>query len=392
MNLPIVKTGLQCLLGDRAGDFKSKRSGLILHPASLTADFKLAADALCAAGFKLDRLFGPQHGARGEKQDNMKESDNYRDADLGLTVHSLYGAVRKPTAEMLAGLDVLFFDLQDVGVRVYTFIWTMVLAMEACAAAGVKFVVLDRPNPLGGIKREGPLLKKGYESFVGLHPIPLRHGLTCGELAQWLNMERNIHCELEIIPCQGLHRRMTWMDTGLAYIMPSPNLPTPDSCAVYPGMVLLEGTNISEGRGTTRPFEIFGAPWLDGHLLVSRLSSLNLPGVIFRPTFFEPTFGKYAGKLCGGAQIHVTDHLTFESVRGAIEILVAVRERAPDEFNWLSAPYEYEERLLPIDILWGSDKLRKGLENGLHADEILAGTETELQNFAARLNPYLLYE
>ena len=342
-------------------------------------------------GFKLDRLFDPQHGARGEKQDNMKESQSFIDPSLNLPVYSLYGDLRKPTAEMLNGLDILFFDLQDVGVRIYTFIWTMALAMEACSENGVKLIVLDRPNPLGGIKKEGALLQKGYESFIGLHPIPLRHGLTTGELAQWLKGVRGIDCELEIISCKGLQRSMFWQDTGLPWIMPSPNLPTLDSCIVYPGMVLLEGTNVSEGRGTTRPFEIFGAPWLDNHILVNKLNSLKLPGVVFRELFFEPTFNKYTGQLCKGTQIHVSDAESFEPVRTTIEILKIIYDISPGNFNWLPPPYEYEEKLMPIDILWGSDKLRMAIESNRQADTIFDGIEKELENFSAEIEPYLLY-
>ena len=390
MDTDPVKTGLESILSGLYSNLKSLHSGLIFHQASVTSDLKSASEELIKAGFKLERLFGPQHGARGEKQDNMKESESYRDPVLKLPVYSLYGDVRKPTAEMLDGLELLFFDLQDVGVRIYTFIWTMALAMEACAEAGVKFVVLDRPNPIGGIKREGALLRKGYESFIGLHPIPLRHGLTAAELALWLKTERGIKCELDIINCEGLQRSMLWQDCGLPWIMPSPNLPTADSCIVYPGMVLLEGTNISEGRGTTRPFEIFGAPWLNSRELVNRLNELKLPGVKFREQFFEPTFNKYTGQLCGGAQIHVTDPLTFEPVRMAIEILRIIRQIS-QSFNWLMPPYEYEEKLLPIDILWGSDKLRMGIDSGETTYNILAGVEKELLKFSLEVEPYLLY-
>jgi len=292
---------------------------------------------------------------------------------------------------MLDGLDALLFDLQDVGVRVYTFVWTMALAMEACAAANVRFVVLDRPNAIGGTRREGPVLRPGYESFVGLHPVPLRHGLTCGEMARWLNEERGIACDLTVVPCGGWRRSTLWQDTGLTWVMPSPNLPTPDSCVVYPGMVLLEGTNLSEGRGTTRPFELFGAPWLNPAGLTARLADARLPGVHFRPCHFEPTFQKHAGRLCGGAQLHVTDPHTFEPVRTAVEILVAARALAPQDFAWREPPYEYEDTLPPIDILWGHPGLREGVQDGAATDEILEGVETELDAFGASVERYLLY-
>ena len=395
-----VIPGLDVFLGRGGGaagvraavaGLRHARLGLIAHPASVTSELQFSAEAVRATGFNLRALFGPQHGARGEKQDNMIESDPYTDPVTGLPVHSLYGEVRKPTPAMLDGIDALLFDLQDVGVRVYTFMWTMALAMEACAEAGVRFVVLDRPNPIGGVRREGPVLREDYRSFVGLHPVPLRHGLTCGEMARWLNGERGIGCDLTVIPCEGWRRDMSWDDTGLPWVMPSPNLPTPDSCVVYPGMVLIEGTNLSEGRGTTRPFELFGAPWLDPTALVTRLSRARLAGVAFRPCHFEPTFQKHAGALCGGAQLHVTDPGTFEPVRTAIDIIAAARQLAPHDFGWLDPPYEYEERLAPIDILWGGPELREGVDAGATTDEILEGADAELEGFAASVERYLLY-
>ena len=389
-----MNTGLERFVAGTAGEaagLRNCRLGLIAHPASVTSGLTHAVDAIRQAGFDLRALFGPQHGARGEKQDNMVESDHYPDPVTGIPVHSLYGETRNPTPAMLDGLDALLFDLQDVGVRVYTFVWTMALAMEACAEANVRFVVLDRPNPIGGTRREGPVLRPGYESFVGLHPVPLRHGLTWGETAAWLNEERGIGCDLTILSCEGWERSMLWPDTGLPWVMPSPNLPNPDSCVVYPGMVLLEGTNLSEGRGTTRPFELFGAPWLDPTALTARLTGAHLPGVHFRPCHFEPTFQKHTGRLCGGAQLHVTDPHAFEPVRTAVEILVAVRALAPQDFAWRRPPYEYEDSLPPIDILWGHPGLRKGVDHGETTDEILEGEKAELVAFGASVERYLVY-
>lgn len=395
-----------------------------MHPASVTRDLVPAVDALLAARFDLRALFGPQHGARGEKQDNMIESDSYADARTGLPVHSLYGQVRKPTPAMLAGLDVVFFDLQDVGTRVYTFAWTLALAMEACAEAGVGMVVLDRPNPLGGGFREGPVLRPGFESFVGLHPVPLRHGLTLGELARWLNTVRGIGCSLEVIPMEGWGREMTWEDTGLPFVPPSPNLPTPDSCAVYPGMVLVEGTNLSEGRGTTRPFELVGAPSLDPYALAEAVGEAavgsfgegsaspsrsrppddagtreetdgsapySIPGARLRPCWFEPTFHKHAGELCGGIQIHVTDRQAFRPVQAAVALFRACKELAPDHFRWRPPPYEYEERLMPIDMLFGHAGLREGIDAGASAEEILEGTDEECEAFGEEAREAQLY-
>ena len=391
MDQPPVCTGLDRLLLPGAARLASGRAGLLLHPASVTRDLLRAPEALLAAGFRLEALFGPQHGARGEKQDNMVESDHYRDPQTGLPVYSLYGATRRPTPDMLDGLDVLLFDLQDVGVRAYTFVSTMSLAMESCAEAGVRFVVLDRPNPLGGVIREGPLLEPGFESFIGLHPIPLRHGLTCGELARWLVTERGIDVELEVVTLEGWRRTMTWEETGLPWVLPSPNLPTVDSCRVYPGTVLVEGTNLSEGRGTTRPFELVGAPFLVGWELAERLSDQGLEGVSFRPCSFEPTFDKHAGRLCGGVQVHVTDEDAFRPVRTGVAMLQAARELAPHHFAWRSPPFEYEEKLVPVDILWGSDRLRLGIERGASVDAILAGVEAQLDAFERGLADSLLY-
>jgi uncharacterized protein YbbC (DUF1343 family) len=386
-----VRHGLE-RVGKLRPDLKRERLGLVLHPASVMADLAFSADVLLSEGFKVKALFGPQHGARGEKQDNMIESGHYRDPGTGLPVHSLYSEVRKPTPDMLEGLDAVLFDLQDVGVRVYTFVWTMALVMEACAEANTRFLVLDRPNPVGGLVREGPILRPGFESFVGLHPIPLRHGLTSGELARWLNDERGIGCDLEVVECEGWRRSMAWEDTGLPWVMPSPNLPTPASCDVYPGMVLLEGTNLSEGRGTTRPFELFGAPWLDPDALVHALQDELGPGCVLRPCHFEPTFQKYAGQVCGGGQLHVTDRTLFRSVRTTVAILSACKRLAPDDFGWRPPPYEYEEVIPPIDILWGHDGLRRGVDAGGSVDEILAGVDNELAGFTASVAPYLLYE
>lgn len=387
-----VRPGLQCLLDGAGSHLRGAALGLIVHPASVTPGLEHSVDALMDAGFRLEALFGPQHGARGEKQDNMIESEHYTDPVTGLPVHSLYSEVRKPTPRMLDGLDVVLFDLQDVGVRVYTFVWTMALAMEACGEAGVRFAVLDRPNPVGGAVREGPVLRSGFESFVGLHPVPLRHGLTCGELARWLKAERDIRCELEVITCDGWRRSMRWADTGLPWVLPSPNLPTPESCSVYPGMVLAEGTNLSEGRGTTRPFELFGAPWLDGRQL-TRMASGDLgEGAVLRPCSFEPTFQKHAGRICHGAQIHVTDADAFRPVRAAVAILRACRALAPDELTWRGPPYEYEEELTPIDILWGNDGLRKGIDAGRSVDEILEVETQDLADFDRSVARYLLYD
>lgn len=389
---PTVQTGLSQLLAGARPDLRRANLGLISHPASVTSDLTASVDALSQAGFTIKALFGPQHGMLGDKQDNMIESAPYVDPRLGVPVHSLYGEVRKPTAEMLNGLDVLLCDLQDVGVRVYTFVWTMTLAMEACREAGMKFVVLDRPNPINGAMCEGPMLRSGFESFVGLYPLPLRHGLTAGEIARLANDRFGIGCDLDVIPCEGWSRADWFDDTGLPFVPPSPNLPTLDSCTVYPGMVLLEGTNLSEGRGTTRPFEMFGAPFLDSHELVENLGAAHLPGVSFRPCFFEPTFQKHAGEICGGAQLHVVDRSAFLPVETAVTILHAVKQLAPDDFRWLPPPYEYEHDKKPIDILWGSDLLRSVIDSGRELGDLVEIYGCDVAEFAKLIEPYLLYD
>ncbi len=385
-----MQTGLSRLLSSPRRDLQRGGVGLIAHPASVTGDLTPSFDALREAGYEIAALFGPQHGAQGEKQDNMVESGSFTDPS-GIPVYSLYGDVRQPTSDMLAGVDALVFDLQDVGVRVYTFVWTMTLAMEACRDAGIPFVVLDRPNPIGGVLREGPVLHEGFQSFVGLHPVPLRHGLTAGELARVANERFGIGCELDVVPCDGWKRESWFDDTGLPYVLPSPNLPTLDSCTAYPGMVLLEGTNLSEGRGTTRPFELFGAPFLDAPALVRALEAMRLPGVRFRPCHFEPTFQKHAGVRCSGAQLHVADRLAFRPVETAAAILRIARDMAPEDFAWRQPPYEYETEKMPIDILWGGTQLREGIDRGRSVEEILAGVDQELSAFEETVDEYLLY-
>jgi uncharacterized protein YbbC (DUF1343 family) len=265
---------------------------------------------------------------------------------------------------MLRGLDALIVDLQDVGSRYYTFVWTMALAMAACARAGVPVVVLDRPNPLGGAIVEGNLPDPAYASFVGLYPLPVRHGLTIGELAAYLNHRHGLGCQLTVVPMRGWRRPMLWEDTGLPWVAPSPNMPTPDTARVYPGGCLIEGSNLSEGRGTTRPFEWVGAPFLDAHRYAAHLDALRLPGVHFRPARFLPTFHKWAGRLCGGVQVHVTDPRRFPAFLAGLALLAIARRLAPRHFAWRRPPYEFERRRLPIDILCGTDEVRRSLERG----------------------------
>jgi uncharacterized protein YbbC (DUF1343 family) len=334
--------------------FHGARVGALLHPASVSAKLEHASRVLERHNgdlFRLSAFFGPQHGFLGQTQDNMVEWQGYEHPRLHIPVYSLYGEHREPTAEMLKSVDVLLVDLQDVGARYYTFIWTLYLCMRACEKMGIEIVVLDRPNPINGVTIEGPLPDPDYKSFVGLHPIPVRHGKTIGELARQFRNEAFSKCRLSILPLKNWEREMWFDQTGLPWVMPSPNMPTLDTATVYPGMCLLEGTNISEGRGTTRPFEIFGAPFIRGEEFRSELNALRLPGVFFRETYFQPTFQKFAGELCTGAQLHITDRDAFQPFQTGVEIIRRLRKLK--EFAWKQPPYEYETEKLPIEILLG---------------------------------------
>ncbi|CAN5376127.1 DUF1343 domain-containing protein [soil metagenome] len=335
---------------------RGARVGAVLHPASVTGALEHASEVMARLSgdlFELAALFGPQHGFLGQTQDNMVEWGSYRHPRWDIPVHSLYGEHREPTAAMLDGLDALVVDLQDVGARYYTFTWTLYLCMKAAEVHGVEVVVLDRPNPINGVTFEGPTLDPEYRSFVGLHPIAARHGRTLGELAALFQEEAFPGARLTVLPMRGWRREMWYDQTGLPWVLPSPNMPTLATATVYPGMCLLEATNVSEGRGTTRPFELFGAPWIDARELVAALEGRDLPGVVFREAYFQPTFQKHAGELCAGAQIHVIDRDVFLPFRTGIEILRQVSERHPREFRWNDPPYEYEFRRLPIEILLG---------------------------------------
>jgi uncharacterized protein YbbC (DUF1343 family) len=336
---------------------RGRRTGALLHAASVTSSLRPTLSVLeemdAGGQIKLAALFGPQHGFETTTQDNMIEWRGYRHPRLGIPVHSLYGEQREPTDEMLEGLEVLFIDLVDVGARYYTFIWTMLLCLQSAARRGITAVVADRPNPINGIDIEGRPQQEDHLSFVGLHPLPVRHGRTIGELAELFRAERVPDVDLVVLPVENWNRAHYIDETGLPWVMPSPNMPTPDTAVVYPGMCLLEGTNLSEGRGTTRPFELFGAPWIDGEKLTRELQSRGLPGVHFRAAAFEPGFQKYAGLICRGAQMHVTDRQGFRPLRTALEILRTIRDLHPRDFAWKQPPYEYEHEKLPVEILCG---------------------------------------
>lgn len=390
----MVKTGLETLLESKVGLLGGARVGLIVNPASINSRFEHAVDLLHRhPQIQLTALFGPQHGIRGETQDNMIEWQTFRDKTTALPAYSLYGETRKPTPEMLAGVDILVFDVQDVGTRVYTFIYTMALAMEAARECGKRFIVLDRPNPIGGHRIEGNILESEFQSFVGMFPIPMRHGMTTGELALMFNREFGIGCELEVVRMEGWRRPMWYEETQLPWVMPSPNIPTVDTTVVYPGSVMFEGTNVSEGRGTTRPFEIIGAPYIErDDELIGELTKSRLPGVVFRPLQFQPTFHKFAGEVCGGAQIHVTDRNTFKPVITGVAVISAIRRLFPEGFDWKLPPYEYVYDKLPFDVINGSSRLREQIEAGVPVAEIEESWQDGLNEFSRRRATYLLYE
>jgi uncharacterized protein YbbC (DUF1343 family) len=389
--MPRVRTGLEVLVHRRRSLLRGLRIGLIAHQASVDADYTHAADLLRGVrGARLIRLFAPEHGLWGAAQDHAGIR-TMRDPATSLRVWSLYGAQRAPTRAMLAGLDGLVIDLQDVGARYYTFVWTMALAMRKCGRAGVRVIVLDRPNPLGGALVEGNVPDPRFASFVGLYPLPARHGLTIGELAAYLNTEHALGCDLTVVPLSGWRRHMLWQDTGLPWVAPSPNMPTPDTARVYPGGCLIEGTNLSEGRGTTRPFEWIGAPYLDAHGYARALNDLGLAGVHFRPARFAPTFHKWAGRLCGGVQVHVTDPARFKPFLAGLAEIAVARRQAPRAFQWKRPPYEFEQRRPPMDILCGTDAIRRQVEAGWSLSAIEASWRGDLALWQRRRRRYLLY-
>lgn len=389
-----MQTGLDRARKDFPRRLKTARIGLLVHPASVNKRLVHALHVfLGASPLAVSAIFGPQHGIYGETQDNMIEWEGFRDPKTGLRVYSLYGKTRKPSRDMLEEIDVMVIDLQDVGARYYTFIWTMDFCMEACMEAKKAIVILDRPNPLGGLMTEGPVLDERFSSFVGRRPLPVRHGMTIGEIGMYLRDRYYRSLDLTVIAMRGWRRSMWFDETGHPWVMPSPNMPTLDTATVYPGMCLLEGTNMSEGRGTTRPFELFGAPYIDPDRLLRRLCEYRLPGVTFRPAHFEPTFQKHRGVLCGGAQIHVTDRRVFKPWKTGVAILKVVRELYPKEFAWNSPPYEYEYEKMPIDILAGTDRLRRDIESGVPLELMEARWREECARFDTQVRTkYLIYD
>lgn len=387
-----IKIGLEKVLNEELQLIVNKRVGLICNQSSVNRDFQHAADLFYEhSQVDLRVLFGPQHGIRGDVQDNMIETAHAIDKYTKLPIYSLYSETREPTGEMLENIDALVFDLQDVGCRVYTFIYTMANAMRACAKHGKEFIVLDRPNPIGGREVEGNVLEEGSESFVGLYPIPMRHGLTVGELARLFNKEYNINCELKVVEMENWDRSFYLDETDAPWVMPSPNMPTVETAVVFPGTVYFEGTQVSEGRGTTRPFEIVGAPYIDAKQYRDALAALELPGVIFSETNFLPTFQKHQGAVCGGVFLHVTDRLKFKPVITGIAMVKTAFKLYESDFKWKTPPYEYVFDRNPFDVIAGTLKTREQIESGTALHDIEHSWKSDVETFSGKRQKYLLY-
>jgi uncharacterized protein YbbC (DUF1343 family) len=392
-------SGVQVKLGStrllESGALRGQRVGLVSNPASVDHRLLHIVDLMLAdPAIDLVALFGPQHGFRSDVQDNMIESPHTEfetGAKKRVPLYSLYSDTREPTEAMLRDVDTLVIDLQDIGTRIYTYMYTMTNCMRAARTHGVKVVVCDRPNPIGGIEVEGITLEPGNESFVGQFPIPTRHGMTMAELATLFNEHFGIGADVEVVTMEGWQRPMHWDDTGLPWVMPSPNIPTLDSAIAFPGTVHIEGTNASEGRGTTRPFELVGAPWVRAEAFAGRLNARGLPGVYFRPVIFEPTFQKHARVACGGCQIHVRDRLAFRPVLTGMAIIDEIRASDPASFAWKQPPYEYEHDKVPIDVIAGSSSFRHAIDAGDRAEQIAERWQTSVGTFRSLQQPYLLY-
>lgn len=380
---PKVELGVDRLM-ENPEILKGKRVGLITNPTGINAERTSIVDLFDQSNdFELTALYGPEHGVRGDAQAGSTVS-SYIDDVTGLPVYSLYGATKKPTAEMLQDVDVLVFDIQDVGTRYYTYIYTMAYAMEAAAENDIPFVVLDRPNPQGGLRVDGPVLDPDYSSFIGLYPIPLKHGMTVGELARLFNTEYQIQADLEVVKMKGWKRSMMYEDTGLPFVMPSPNMPTTDTVNVYPATGLFEGTNLSEGRGTTKPFQLIGAPYIKAHDYANELNELELPGVAFRAASFTPTFSKHAGKLTHGVEVYVTDPVRFESTRTGIAMIQTAHDMYPDDFEFLANDF--------ITKLTGNAYVKDMILEGAPLEDILMKIENERDAFLPIRKEYLLYK
>lgn len=384
-----IRLGLEVFLEGPAQAAAGKRLGLVACPSSVDRDLRSSVERLHRhPALDLVALFGPEHGLRGEAQAGAPVAA-YTDASTGLPVHSLYGDARRPSPDLLRDLDAIIIDLQDGGVRFYTFLATALYVMEAAAAAACQVILLDRPAPITGARIEGPLLDAGFASFVGPYPMPIRYGMTIGELAQMVNAEYGVNCDLTVIPMQGWTRDMWFDDTGLPFVPSSPNLPTLDAMTLYPGTCLIEGTNLSEGRGTTKPFEYIGAPWIDAPRLVDQMNDLDLAGLRCRPVYFVPTFSKYQGQLCAGLHLHVTDREILQPVAMILNLLQALIANYPGDFAW-RAPWAAGSKA-PIDLLSGGTALRDHLDARRPLSDLIASWQPGSQAFSRMRQNYLLY-
>jgi uncharacterized protein YbbC (DUF1343 family) len=392
-HLATVQTGLERFIESPPEWISGHRLGLLCNPASVDRQLNHAR-LLIHRRFpdKLTALYSPQHGFFAEKQDNMIESSDLIDPVLQIPVYSLYGKTRIPTPKMFDTVDTLIVDLQDVGTRVYTFMYTLSYCLEAACKMNKKVVILDRPNPINGSAIEGNCLNPDCSSFVGRYPLPMRHGLTMGELARLFNEHYAIGCDLEVIPMTGWDRSMFFQQAGLPWVLPSPNLPSPVSAMVYPGQVIWEGTNVSEGRGTTLPFELFGAPYLDPEKILTALDPESMPGIILRPVVFEPITNKWQAQPCRGFQIHITDPHAFRPYRTSLRLLQAVIKHHPNDFKWKQPPYEYETTRRPIDLIIGDRKIRNRLANLEAIEHIEKSWQTKLNEFSDMSRRFHLYK
>jgi len=387
-----IRPGIEVLLNDKIDLVRGQRVGLVCNQATILPDLRHAADVFFEhPDINLTTLFGPQHGIRGDVQDNMIETDHAVDSHTGLWIYSLYSETREPTEKMLENVDTIVFDLQDVGCRIYTFVYTMANCMRAAKKYGKRVIVCDRPNPINGVAVEGNVTETKFTSFVGQFEIPTRHGMTTGELAKIFNEHFGIGCDLEVVPMDGWRREMWFEDTGLPFVMPSPNIPTVDTCVVFPATVHVEGTELSEGRGTTKPFELNGAPYIDPWEWVDALEKYNFPGVTYRQTFFQPTFQKHAKVTCGGLQLHVTDRNAFTPVIVGIAMIKTAYDLYKGSFEWKGEAYEYVFDKNPFDVVCGTDKIRKQIENGVELAEIEDSWDAGLKAFRKNRDQYLLY-
>ncbi|MSP19663.1 MAG: DUF1343 domain-containing protein [Bdellovibrionales bacterium] len=388
-----TETGLDLFLKKEHTRFRKERIGFLGNQASVVHDLRHASDLILEKNLKLNVtcFIGPQHGIRGEKQDNMIESDDFIDSKTNIPCYSLYGSSRKPSLKVLSNLDAFIIDLQDIGCRIYTFMYTMLYCMEAAKAHGKKVIVLDRPNPIGGSQVEGNFLDMKFSSFVGLFPMSTRHGMTMGELALMFNEELNIHCDLEIIKIKGWERKLFSESWGRQWVPPSPNIPIAEAAHTFPGIVHFEGTNVSEGRGTTMPFLYVGAPFINADTLGEKMNRLKLSGVYFRPIYFQPTFHKGKDQVLGGVQIHVLDRVKFNSFEAGLHLLAMIAQLYPKLFQWKQPPYEYETEKMPIDLIGGTDEIRKLIDTQSPIKNFLEKSREDVATFKKVRAKYLLY-